>query len=139
MAAYDLSIRTKLAIWAGVGVLLVAGMLAEQQFGNHIENRERVAAENKQLAAVEALRAAHDLRSMQIEVREIRLAVARNEIDGAMQRLVADQTSAAGHIEIALEISDDAADRDRLERLAGLIKGYIGVAGELAAAVKDNG
>ena len=31
MAAYDFSIRTKLAIWAGVGVLLVAGMLINEQ------------------------------------------------------------------------------------------------------------
>jgi methyl-accepting chemotaxis protein len=139
MAAYDFSIRTKLAIWAGVGVLLVAGMLAEQQYGDHAAGGERVAADNKQLAAVEALRAALDLRSMQLEAREIRLAIAPSEVDRALKRLNADETSAAGHIEIALEISDDAADRERLENLAGLVKGYVGVVAEFAAAAKDYG
>ncbi len=86
MAGYDLSIRTKLALWAGVGVLLVAGMLAEQQYGDHLAKSQRIAADNKQLAAVEALRAADDLRRMQIAVREIRLAIAPSEIDRAVKR-----------------------------------------------------
>jgi methyl-accepting chemotaxis protein len=139
MAAYDFSIRTKLAVWAGIGVLLVAGMLAEQQYGDHLAGWQRIAADNRQLAAVEALRAADDLRSMQIESREIRLSIAPGEFDWALSRLNADETSAAGHIEIALEITDDPADKERLERLAGLVKSYVGVVSELAAAAKDYG
>ncbi len=96
MVVYDFSIRTKLAIWAGVGVLLVGGMLLEQQYGDHLATRQRAAAENKQLAAVEALRAADDLRSMQLEAREIRLAIAPSEVDRALNRLYADETAAAG-------------------------------------------
>ncbi len=137
MVVYDFSIRTKLAIWAGVGVLLVGGMLLEQQYGDHLATRQRAAAENKQLAAVEALRAADDLRSMQLEAREIRLAIAPSEVDRALNRLYADETAAAGHIEIALEITDEPADKERLETLAGLVKGYVGVVGELAAAAKE--
>jgi methyl-accepting chemotaxis protein len=139
MAAYDFSIRTKLAVWAGIGVLLVAGMLAEQQYGDHLAGWQRIAADNRQLAAVEALRAADDLRSMQIESREIRLSIAPGEFDRALRRLNADETSAAGHIEIALEITDDPADKERLERLAGLVKSYVGAVSELAAAAKDYG
>jgi len=139
MAAYDFSIRTKLAACAGVGVLLVAGMLAEQQYGNYLAARQRITADNRQFAAVEALRAADDLRSMQIESREIRLAIAPGEVDRALKRFSADETSAARHIEIALEIADDAADKERLEKLAGLAKSYVGVVGELAAAAKDYG
>ena len=86
---------------------LVAGMLAEQQYGDHLAGWQRIAADNRQLAAVEALRAADDLRSMQIESREIRLSIAPGEFDRALSRLNADETSAAGHIEIALEITDD--------------------------------
>jgi methyl-accepting chemotaxis protein len=139
MAAYDFSIRTKLAIWAGIGVLLVAGMLAEQQYGDYAAARQRIAADSKQLAAIEALRAADDLRSMQLEAREIRLAIAPSEIERAFNRLIADQTAAAGHIEIALEIIDDPVDKERLEKLAGLVKDYVGVVGALAAAAKDYG
>ena len=139
MAAYDFSIRTKLAVWAGVGVLLVAGMLINEQIGNHCAALQRIDADNKQLATVEALRAADDLRSMQIEAREIRLAIAPSDVDRAMQRLTAYQTEAAGHIEIAIEISDDPADQERLDKLAGLVKGYVDVVGKLAAAAKDYG
>jgi len=139
MAAYDFSIRTKLAIWAGVGVLLVAAMLAHQQYGDYAAGRQRIAADNRQLAAIEALRAADDLRSMQLEAREIRLAIAPSEIERALNRLIADETAAAGHIEIALEIIDDPTDKRPLEKLAGLVKSYVGVVGDLAAAAKDYG
>ncbi len=139
MAVYDFSIRTKLAIWAGVGVLLVAGMLAEQQYGDYSAARHRIAADSKQLAALEALRAADDLRSMQLETREIRLSVAPSEYDRALNRLTADETAAAGHIEIALEITDDPADKERLEKLAELVKAYVGVVTELVGAAKEYG
>jgi methyl-accepting chemotaxis protein len=139
MAAYDFSIRTKLTIWAGVGVCLVAGMLAAQQYGDYSAARQRAAADSRQLAAVEALRAADDLRGMQVATREIRLAIAPSEVDRALKRLNAAETAAAGHVEAALVIVDESADKQRLEKLAGLVKGYVGVVGELAAAAKDYG
>jgi len=139
MASSDFSIRTRLALWAGVGVLLVAGTLVEQQVGVHTAGRERAAADNKQLAAVEALRAADVLRSMQIETREIRLAIAPSEIDPALNRLDADQMAVAGHIKAALESTDDPADKERLQHLVGLVKNYVSVVGELAAAAKNYG
>ncbi len=139
MAYNQFSIRTRLAVWAGVGVLMVAGILAEQQYGDHIAARERAAADGKQLATIEALRADDDLRSMQIETREIRLAIAPSDVDRAMQRLRAAQTAAAGHIETARKIAEDPADRDRLEKLARLVKAYGGVVADLAAAAKTYG
>jgi methyl-accepting chemotaxis protein len=139
MAAYDFSIRTKLAICAGAGMLLVTGMLANQQIGDYCAALQRIAADSKQLAAVEALRAADDLRSMQLETREIRLAIAPSEVDRALNRLNAAKAAAAGHIEVALVISDDDADKARLEKLAGLVNSYGRVAGDLAAAAKDYG
>jgi methyl-accepting chemotaxis protein len=139
MAILDFSIRTKLAAWATVGVLLVAGMLVNQQIGDNCAALQRADADNKQLAAAEALRAAYDSRSMQLESREIRLAIAPSEVDRAMGRLDGDQTAAAAHIAAALKVADDPADKARLEQLAELIKRYAGVAGELAAAAKNYG
>ena len=139
MAAYDFSIRTKLAIWAGVGVMLVAGMLVSQQLGDAYARQERAAATGKELAAVEALRAADDLRNMQIETREVRLAIAPGEIERATGRLQAAKAAAAGHIDVARRIADEPADKERLERLAALADSYIGVVGELAAAARDYG
>jgi len=139
MAAHDFSIRTRLTIWAGVGVLLVASMLAEQQLGDRTAARERAAADNKQLAAVAALRAADDVRNMQVEIREIRLSVAPREFDEALSRLQIDATGAAGHIEAARIFVDAPEDKERLAKLAELAKSYVALAGELAAAAKDYG
>jgi methyl-accepting chemotaxis protein len=139
MAAFNLSIRTKLAIWSGVGVLLVAAMLAEQQFGDHWASRQRDAASSEQLMADEALRAAVKLESMQVETREIRLAIAPAEIDHALERLRADAEEAVGRIETALELAADPADKQRLEQLAQLLADYSRVVEELAAAARDYG
>jgi methyl-accepting chemotaxis protein len=139
MAILDFSIRTKLAAWATAGVLLVAGMLLNQQIGDRCAELQRADADNRQLAAVEALRGADDLRSMQLETREIRLAIAPSEVDRAIARLDGDQIAAMGHIATALKIADDPVDKERLERLAGLVKSYVGVVGELAAAAKNYG
>jgi len=59
MPSFDFPIRTKLAIWAVLGVLLVAGMLAEQQVGDRWAVHQRAIATNKQEAAVEALHFVH--------------------------------------------------------------------------------
>jgi methyl-accepting chemotaxis protein len=139
MAYFSFSIRSKLAAWAGIGVLLVAGMLAEQQYGDLKAGRERAAADNKQLAAVEALRAADDLRNMQIEAREMRLAIAPSELDRALGRLSGDETAAARHVENALAVAEDGIEKSRLKALAGLIKSYAIAARDLAAAARDYG
>ena len=139
MANFDLSIRNKLALFASAGVLLVAGMLINQQIGDQYAAQQGADADSKQLAAVEALRAADDLRSMQIETREIRLAITPSEIDHALHRFQADQAAAAGHIQIALDITNEAAEKERLEKLAGVVREYAAVGGELATAAKDYG
>jgi methyl-accepting chemotaxis protein len=139
MAAYNFSIRTRLAIWAGIGVLLVGGLLINQQIGDHCAALQRASADSKQLAAMEALRAADDVRGMQLETREIRLAIAPSEIDRAMSRLQADETAAAGHVEAALVSADEAGDRERLQNLASLIKNYAAVVGALATSARDYG
>jgi methyl-accepting chemotaxis protein len=139
MAAFDFSIRTRLAVWAGVGVVLVAAMLIEQQYGDHSAGRQRQAAESRQLAAFEALRAADNVRIMQIETREIRLAIAPSEVDGALNRLKTADAAAEAHIEAALAVTHEPADRERLDKLAALVRNYAGVVTELAAAAKEYG
>ncbi len=106
MPSFDFPIRTKLAIWAALGVLLVAGMLTEQQVGDRWAEQQRAIAQNRQLAAVEALRAAKDLGDMQIEMREMRLAIVGADIDRALARLRAD----------AIGRQPAYRDRDRSDR-----------------------
>jgi len=139
MAAYDFSIRTKLAIAAGVAVLLVGGVLVNQQIGERFAQAYRTAAENRQRAAVEALGAAVNLGNMQVQVREVRLAIAYSEIDRALEKLREQEEEAAGRIETATELSDDPADKERLGKLSQLVADYYGEAEALAAATRDYG
>jgi methyl-accepting chemotaxis protein len=139
MPGFDFPIRTKLAIWAALGVLLVAGMLVQQQIGDRSAARQRELAQNMQFAAVEALRAAKDAGTMRIELREMRLSMAPSEIDRALERLHAAAMSGAKHIDTALSFTDDPANKDDLETLDKLIKDYVRVGDELAVAAKDYG
>jgi len=137
--SFDFPIRTKLAIWAALGVLLVAGMLAEQQIGDRWAAQQRAIAQNKQSAAVEALRAAKDLGTMQIDMREMRLAIAPADIDRALQRLRADAAAAAQHVVTAIDLTDEPADKQQLQKINALTTDYVAVSADLAAAAKDYG
>jgi methyl-accepting chemotaxis protein len=139
MLSFDFPIRTKLAIWAALGVLLVAGMLAEQQVGDRWAAHQRAIAMNRQSAAVEALRAAKDLATMQIELREMRLAIVGADIDHALQRLRASAAAAMQHIATAIDLTDAATDKQQLQRINALANDYVAVSAELAAAAKDYG
>ncbi len=139
MPSFDLSIRTKLAIWSALGVLLVAGMLVEQQIGDRSAAGLRHLADSKQLTAIEALRAAKDLGNMRLELREMRLAIAPSDVDHALERLHADAVASAKHIKTATALSDAPADKAQLEKLAALVADYVGVSGKLAVAAKDYG
>ena len=139
MAHFELSIRAKLAIWAALGVLLVAGMLAEQQIGDRSAANLRELAESKQLTAVEALRAAKDLGSMRLELREMRLALSPHEVDGALDRLRVAAAAARTHIKFAIALSEAPADKEQLQKLDALATDYVAVGVKLAAAARDYG
>jgi len=139
MPSFDLSIRTKLAIWAALGVILVAGMLVEQQIGDRSAARLRQVADSKQLTAVEALRAAKDLGNMRLELREMRLAIAPSEVDHALDRLRADAAAASRHIKTAIALSDASTDKAELQKLDALAADYVGVSSKIAVAAKDYG
>jgi methyl-accepting chemotaxis protein len=139
MPSFDFPIRTKLAIWAVLGVLLVAGMLAEQQVGDRWTAHQRTLAQNKQLAAVEALHAAKDLASMQIDMREMRLASAPSDVDRALMSLRSDAAATAQHVATVVNLTDEPADRDQMQKIKGLVADYVAVNAELAAAAKEHG
>jgi methyl-accepting chemotaxis protein len=139
MPSFDFSIRTKLALWAGLGVLLVAGMLAEQQIGDRYAARERAVANAKELAAIEALRAAKDLGAMQLELREMRLAVTASEVDHGQELLHAAAASGARHIQTAIGLGDDPSDKQGLDKIAGLARDYVALSDNYAVAAKDYG
>jgi methyl-accepting chemotaxis protein len=139
MPGFAFSIRTKLAIWAALGVLLVAGMLTEQQIGDRSAAQLRVFAADEELTAVEALRGAKDLGGMTLELREMRLAIAPAEVDNALGRLRTDAAAATRHINTAIQLTDAPADKAQLQKLDGLIADYVGISAKIAATARDYG
>ena len=141
MPSFDFPIRAKLAIWAALGVLLVAGMLAEQQTRRSARPRASAPLADQQAIRRTSRRCAPQkiLGNMRLELREMRLAIAPSDVDRALERLHAAAASAGKHIWTALSLSDDAADKDALETLDKLAKDYVDVSNELAAAAKDYG
>ena len=139
MPGLNLRIGAKLAMWAGLSVILVIGMLAAQQVGDRLVTLERNAADRQQLSATEALYAASDVRKMQVDILEIRLAIAPSEADKALERLRRAAGPAASHLDTAMGLTDDAEKQDRFKKLRELVNSFVAVAGELAEAAKQYG
>ena len=137
MAAYNFSIRTKLALSAGIGVLLVGGCWSTSRSAittPHCKGSTPTTNNwpPSRLCAPPTTSAACKSRRGKFVCRRTRHG------RSTLKRLIAYQTVAAGHIEVAIEISDDAADRERLDTLARLVKGYVDVVGKLATAVQSH-
>jgi methyl-accepting chemotaxis protein len=139
MPGLNLRIGAKLAMWAGLSVVLVIGMLAAQQVGDRLVTRERAAADRQQLSATEALYAASDVRKMQVDIREIRLAIAPSEVDKALERLRRASGPATSHLDTAMGLTDDAEKQARLKKVRELLGSFVAAAGELAEAAKEYG
>ena len=75
MARLNFRIGTKLAISVGVGAVLVAGMILNQQLGNSSVARQAERSRSDQATATDLLHAGVALQRMQIGTREIRLAI----------------------------------------------------------------
>ena len=130
-------IGTKLAISVGVGVVLVAGMILNQQLGNSSVARQAERGRSDQAAATDLLHASVALQRMQISTREIRLAISEREADEALAVLQDDKNNAVGFLQAAFNVCADAQNQARLEQIIALAKDYAAAAAEMTAAKKD--
>jgi hypothetical protein len=83
----NIRIGTKLAITVGIGVVLVAGMIVNQQLSNTSVARQTELARDEQFAIAYLLSASVALQRMQVGTREIRLAISEREADQALAGL----------------------------------------------------
>jgi methyl-accepting chemotaxis protein len=130
-------IGTKLAITVGVGVVLVAGMIVNQQLGNSSVARQAERGHSDQAAATDLLHAAVALQRMQIGTREIRLAISEREAEQAFAVLKANMTAVVKFLNAALKTGVDAENRARLERVIALAQGFTAAAKQMTAAKKE--
>jgi methyl-accepting chemotaxis protein len=137
MRKLNLRIGTKLAATAGFGVLLVMGIIVNQQLSNTSVAHQDDVASSEQFTAADILHAGIGLQRMQLETREIRLSISGREADEALARLQASVEEATKHLNAAGGRTTQTENRQRLNRIATLAKDYVAAATALAAAQKD--
>ena len=133
---FKVRIGTKLAISVGAGVLLVAGMILNQQFGNSSVARQAERGRIDQTVAIDLLHAGVALQHMQIGTREIRLAISEREASEALSVLQDDTNNAVGFLRAAFNGSIDAAIRAQLQKIIALAHDYAAAAAAMVAAKK---
>jgi hypothetical protein len=135
----NIRIGTKLAITVGIGVVLVAGMIVNQQLSNTSVARQTELARDEQFVISDLLSASVALQRMQVGTREIRLAISEREADEALTGLRESMDNAVSHIQAAIQLCGNAENCERLESLVKLAKDYAATAAEMTALKKDYG
>ena len=135
----NIPIGTKLAVTVGIGVVLVAGMIVNQQLSNTSVARQTELARDEQFVIADLLSASVALQRMQVGTREIRLSIAEREADQALAGLRESMGNAVSHIQAAIQLCGNAENCERLESLVKLAKDYAAAAAELTAIKKDYG
>jgi len=135
----NISIATKLAVTVGIGVVLVAGMIVNQQLSNTSVVRQTELARNEQLVIADLLSASVALQRMQVGTREIRLAITEREADQALRGLRESMGNAVVDLQTAIQLCGNAENCQRLESLVKLTKDYAAAAAEMTAVKKDYG
>jgi methyl-accepting chemotaxis protein len=132
-------IGTKLAITVGIGVVLVAGMIVNQQLSNTSVAQQAEMARDEQFVTADLLSASVALQRMQVGTREIRLAISEREADQALAGLRESMGNAVSYLQAAVQLCGHAANCERLEDLVKLAKDYAAAAAEMTAVKKDYG
>jgi methyl-accepting chemotaxis protein len=135
----SLSIGTKLTITVGIGIALVAAMLATQRYADARVARLAGLARDEQAALSDLLRAGAALQRMQIGVPEIRLTVTDHEADAALAAVQSGVDKAAAALKVPQQICAQVGNCAEIEKLVGLAKDYATNAAEITKVKKDYG
>src|SRR5436309_973545 len=136
MATLTMSIGAKLGVAAGIGVLLVCGMIAAQQRSNGSIERALAGANNQQDIGRYAMAAETAIRHTHVAIRDVLLARTADEADKGMVALREFNGDAVKQLDAAIPLTVRQADRERFLRIKVLSADYVAAAAELAAAQK---
>jgi methyl-accepting chemotaxis protein len=118
-------VGTKLRISAGLGVVLVAAMIVNEQSGTSAVERENAIAQRQQTIALEVANAERLLRRAQLAGRDLRAARRANEIDNVRTEL--QQIAIAGEERLAALEKDSvrAENRERFGRIRKMFQDHV--------------
>jgi methyl-accepting chemotaxis protein len=137
MAGLTLRIGTKLGIASAVGILLVAGMLTNQELSDAAVEHATQAADAQQTIAMNAQAAEIAIRRMQVAVRDMRLGRSVEDTDKALAAERDMAAQAAAHLDAGMRLTLRPENRDRLNRIKSLSADYLAASLELGVAQKE--
>jgi methyl-accepting chemotaxis protein len=128
----NLRIGTKLALTSALGILLVAAMIVAQTISNSHLRAINESLKGQQTIAKDGIDAKASIRGMQIDVRDVRLAASAEEMKRALDDLARNEKSVGGFVDDMAQLSQSAANRQRMSKLKALAEEYGNKAGEIA-------
>ena len=129
----NIRIGIKLAVISGLGVLLMAAMIATQMMGNSSVRGANEISNIQQRISHDLQAAKSSERGMQIAVRDIRLANSAEDLQKAIKYLEERQKSAHQWVDPMIEKLRVAENRALMEKVKGLIDSYVAGAKDIAA------
>jgi methyl-accepting chemotaxis protein len=137
MARFNIRIGTKLGLAAGIGVILVGGMLANEISGNQlIADSSRLVIINTSNKA-DAQGADIALARAQIAMRDIGVANSAGQLEKGVQAVRANLAAAGVSVEAAEQRATLQASRDIFREITHLLEQALAVSNEMVAARKD--
>ncbi len=128
----NISIGIKLAIMSGIGVLLVAGMIATQMTGNATVRGTNEIADMQRNIAKDATTVEAMETRMQLGVRDVRLARAPQNLERALANIDGSLKTAMPIINSMIKTLRVAENRERMEKIKTLAEQYAAGAKKLA-------
>ena len=127
-------IGNKLGLAGAVGVLLAAGMVANQMITETRIEQASDRASRSQRVADNSLSAHIDLRKIQLAARDVRLARTSAEVDKTIADLQRFKASEAKELEAALSAAHGQDTRERLQKIKSLVEDFTAAVEDLAKA-----
>jgi methyl-accepting chemotaxis protein len=131
-------IGNKLGLAGAIGVLLAAGMVANQMISEAAIEAANGRVARSQRVIDSVLAAQIELRQMQVAARDIRLAKAPDEVDKGIVDLQRLKLAQAKEVDAALTVAQRQDTKDRLAKVKSLLETFTSGVEDLARAQKDS-
>jgi methyl-accepting chemotaxis protein len=136
MKRLNLKIGSKIAISAGIGILLVAGLVANQYFSNAAIAVEVGFVNQNHFNKADAMAGAAAVQLNYVAVRDIPLAWPAPQVDKILETLRTGTAEATRHFDSAMNRANRATTKAIYNNLKNQTAAYLAAATELAAARK---
>jgi methyl-accepting chemotaxis protein len=136
MARFNFRIGTKLGLTAGIGVVLVGGMLANEMLGNQsIASSSRLVLINTSNKA-DSLGADGAITRVQVAMQDVGAATSETQLEGGLNIATENLAKATAFMDAAEQRATREGTKDAYRAIKKLLERYLAVAKEFAAAEK---